>query len=464
MASFILPTPTAEQRNNFRNLYFDVAWFGVLSGSAISFLSVYAARLGASSFAIGLLSAGPAVINLLLTLPAGRWLEGRPIIRSSFVSSVWHRLGYVALVGLPWLMVAAFQAEQTIQDGASLPGWLAWLTSGSAQIWGIIAITLAMSLPGTILAISFNAMFADVVPPEWRGHVVGRRNALIAITSTLTALLSGQILDRIIFPHNYQIVFILGAIGAMMSSFHLGRLRSLAAPPPRVGKPLGDLAQPGIARWLDSFRSAIGLRFLARSGGKPLLRLDLLRGPFGPLMAAYLVFYTFQFTSLPLFPLYSVRVLNLSDGAISLGNALFNVFIMLGSLRMSAVSRRFGNRRVLLWGMLLFGQYPVLLGLARDPTIYWIASVTGGLVWALLNVGLVNRLMERVPDDDRPAHMALHNLALNIGILVGSFLGPALGDWLGLRTALFISAGLRLLAGGLFWVLDREKKIENGGI
>jgi predicted MFS family arabinose efflux permease len=57
--------------------------------------------------------------------------------------------------------------------------------------------------------------------------------------------------------------------------------------------------------------------------------------------------------------------------------------------------------------------------------------------------------MERVPADNRPAHMALHNLALNLGILGGSLLGPLLGDWLGLRPALALSGLLRALAGFL---------------
>ena len=35
-------------RPNFHHLYLDIAGFGILSGSAINFLNVYAARLGAS--------------------------------------------------------------------------------------------------------------------------------------------------------------------------------------------------------------------------------------------------------------------------------------------------------------------------------------------------------------------------------------------------------------------------------
>jgi predicted MFS family arabinose efflux permease len=54
--------------------------------------------------------------------------------------------------------------------------------------------------------------------------------------------------------------------------------------------------------------------------------------------------------------------------------------------------------------------------------------------------------MERVPENDRPAHMALHNIALNLGILGGSLFGPVLGEWFDLRTAMILSGVLRFLA------------------
>ena len=49
----------------------------------------------------------------------------------------------------------------------------------------MVLLSLALSLPGTVLNVAFNAMFAGVVPPEWRAHVIGRRSALSAISVTL---------------------------------------------------------------------------------------------------------------------------------------------------------------------------------------------------------------------------------------------------------------------------------------
>ena len=46
---------------------------GVVSGSTINFLNVYATRLGATGYQIGLIGAMSAVVTLFLAIPAGRW-------------------------------------------------------------------------------------------------------------------------------------------------------------------------------------------------------------------------------------------------------------------------------------------------------------------------------------------------------------------------------------------------------
>jgi len=413
------------QRTNFKHLYADVAWYGLLAGSTIAFVAVFAARLGANSFQISLLAAGPALINLVFSIPAGHWLENRSLTRASFWAAGLHRVGYVLLIPLPWLL------------------------TNRLQIWAIVLITLLMSIPGTLLAIAFNAMFADAVPPDKRGELVSNRTALTSMIMTIATLVSGQILvwERIAFPLNYQIVFLLGALGAMMSTYHLSRIRlSDDGEPLRANRLLRDWARPGLLRFTDSFRTPAGLRFLTRSGGKPLLRLDLLRSFYGPFLFAYLVFYIFQYIPIPLFPLFSVYDLGLSDSAISLGSSLFYVLVFLTSIRLGNVLARFGNKNLLVIGAVLYSTYPLFLGLANDIRLFLVGSIVGGVAWAVVNTSMLNRLMEVVPEDDRPAYMALHNLAMNLGILIGSFIGPIMGGMFGLRLTLLIAAGFRALS------------------
>ncbi len=423
-------TASPQLRSNTRHLLHDVAWYGVLAASAMAFLSVYATRQGASAFQLALLTAGPAVVNLLCSIPFGRWVEGRPLVQAVFRSSLLTRLAYLLLVPIPALMPQ------------------------EAQVWAVIALTALMSVPGTLMAIAFNALFADLVPPDWRAFVVGRRNALLAVVLTATVLVCGRLLDTQPFPANYQWVFAIGAAGAMVSSYHLGGLKAPSDDllPARIGKPLLDLAGPGSLRLLDADRSSPGLRFLTRAHGRRLLRLDLLRGPFGVFILAYLAFYTFQYLPLPVFPIFWVRELRLTDGAIGLGSALFYVGMMATSLALRRATGLLGHRRLVHVSSLLYAAYPFLTWQAQDATLFWVASAFGGAVWGLLNGALVNRLMERVPDDDRPAHMAIHNLALNLGILLGSLLGPSLAAGFDLRGTM-LGAGILRLLGGVILVL-----------
>ncbi|MFM8323186.1 MAG: MFS transporter [Chloroflexota bacterium] len=439
--------PSPVTRSNFRSLYADVAWFGVLAGSAVAFLNIYAARLGAGAIAIGLLTAGPAVINLLFSLPSGRWLEGRPLIPITFWSAVLARLGYVLMIFLPWL------------------------AAGQAQVGWLVALTLLFSAPGVLLAISFNSLLAEVVPVELRAEVVGRRNALLAITQTLVTLVSGQVLDRLAFPLNYQVVFAIGAVGGLLSAWYLGRLRvdpQLAGREARPalpdlaltsgsvgGPPEGDLPEqaPGEPRPAER-RGAAPAAQLIRQLSRPAraLNLELLRGPFGRFMAAYLLFYTFQNLAFPLFPIRLVNTLQLNDGMIALGNALFYATMFLVSLRLGWLARRFGHHRLLWSSGMALSLYPLLIGLAGGVPLYLAASLVGGVVWGVLSASLANRLMERVPAESRPAGMAFHNLSYNLGILIGSLSGPLLGGVFGIQETILAAAGLRLLAGVLLLV------------
>jgi len=414
-------------RTNFRNLYADVLWYGVLSGSTMAFLAIYAARLGATTFQVSLLTAGPAVANLLISLPAGQWMQNKPLVSVAFWSSLGQRMGYVVIALLPFVF--------------STPG----------QIWMLALISLLMAVPGTVLAISFNAVLADVIDPEWRAQVVGRRNAILAFSMIATSLICGQLLDLIPPYYNYQIVFALGAAGALLSSLYVSRLRIPSQEPVRAWSLINDYARPGLQRMANGLRSSAGLLFLTRSRGRSLLRLDLLRSPFGTFMLACCVFYTFQYTSIPIYPLFFVRVLTLGDGQIGIGNSLFYLAMMIASIGLGVISAHLSHRGVMILGAFLFSLYPLINALAHSVALYYLASILGGAAWALWSGGLLNRLFERSPEYDRPAAMALHNVVLNLGILFGSLFGPALAAQIGdLREVLFISAGLRFLAGFFF--------------
>lgn len=393
-------------RANFRNLYFDIFWYGLLAGSTIAFISVYATHLGADSFQLSILTGGPAFISLLFSMPTARLLEGKSIINATLSTAIVQRLGYLAFIPLPWLMTRA------------------------NETWAIILISLLCAIPGSMVSISFNSMFAEVVPAQYRAEVVGRRNALVSITMTLTTFLCGWLLDWVVFPLNYQILFGIGAFGAAMSTYHLWRIVPL--PPMPAPAPVASSTAP-TPPVLPIKRS--------------LARLDVIRSPFGLLILAYLCFYTTQSLPVPINPLFWVNELGLADGQIGVGNAMFYAMMAVGSILLPRLTARYGHRRLAVVGAILYGAYPLITAFATDYKLIWIASLIGGLIWGVASAALLNRLMERVPSNDRPAHMAWHNIALNFGILAGSLLGASLVEWIGLRNGLFASSVLRVISG-----------------
>jgi MFS family permease len=419
----------AQHRTNFIHLYADIAWFGVLSGSAIAFVAVFAARQGATAMQIGLLSAGPAIVNLIFTLPAGQWLKQQPVSRAVFWTSVLHRFFY-----LGWVLLPLF------------------LTPGG-QVWGLIGLTLLMSIPGTGLAVGFNALFAAAVPAEWRGHVAGTRNALLAITFIITSLTSGYILTRWPGEFGYQIVFTIGFVGAALSSLHLWFVRPQpeSVSPPSTGRSLGDMARPGWRGWGDGIRTTVGLRFLARGVKRPFLLPHVWQGPFAPILGLLFAFHLAQFLAIPLFPLHWVTVLNLNDQAIGLGTAVFYLAVLLGSTQLGQLTDRFGNKQLMAMGTLTMGLYPVLLAVSHNLELFLLTSAVGGFSWSIVGGAIANYILEKIPEGERPEHLAWYNLVLNAAILLGSLGGPLLANQVGLIAALWLAAAARFIVALGFW-------------
>lgn len=416
--------PLEEQATNFQHLYWDVAWYGVAFGSTLSFLPVFATRLGATGWQVGLLSAGPALVSILFTLPAGRWLETQPLGQAVTRTALWQRLGFFWLIPLPLFLPT------------------------SLQIWAVLGLTLLMAIPGTALMVGFNALLAATVPQEARGHVVGRRNSLLAATVMTVFVFSGWLLDKLSFEWGYAAVFALGALGAGMSTYHLGRIR-MPAVPQFKGRPLEDRAQPGRMIGFSgvSQRLGVGLRLWLNPRPSISSILERISGRYWQVILAFFLFHFTQLLPAALFPLFWVREVHLSDGAIGWINAIFYLTMLVVSPFLGPLTRRLGNYRLVTWGAILLASYPLITALSTDITLLIVANIVGGCVWAILSGALVNRLFEHIPEDDRPAHLSIYNLALNVAMLSGTMLGPLLADVVGLREALIVIFVLRLGSG-----------------
>jgi len=397
-----------KYRSNFIHLYFDIAWFGVLSGSAINFLNVYATRLGASGAQIGLIAAMSAIVNLFLAIPAGHWIEKRHTGRAVFWASIVFRFGYLLWIPIPWL----FDAQ--------------------GQIWAFIVLTFLMAIPLTPFGVGFSALFAEAVPERYRAHVASLRNITFAIAFMTTSFFSGYILENVAFPSGYQIVFGIGALGAAMSSFHLYFVSPLKAEFP---------ASPS-APQTDPITQTSSPRNIFAA-----LRLDIWSTSFRNVLLGLFAFHFAQYIAVPILPQFNVHVLNLSDDHIGTGTALFYLTMLVGSFQFRNIAHRFGNKKMTGAGVAGMALYPFLLAFSHRLWQFYAISLIGGFIWALVNGAYANYMLEHIPPNDRPAHLAWYTIILNFAILTSSILGPLAADQISLAPALILIAFLRLLAG-----------------
>jgi Na+/melibiose symporter-like transporter len=259
------------------------------------------------------------------------------------------------------------------------------------------------------------------------------RNMVLAFAFMASSLGSGYILDHVAFPVGYQIVFGIGFVGAAMSSLHLYFVR----PHPDDAAPLPTPPEPAPESRTESARGLFAS-----------MRLDILQGPFRRVLLLLLLFHLGHYIANPIYPLYNVNVLHLSDDNIGTGTALYYLTVLIGSMQLHRIVNRIGHKRVTGWGMVGMAMYPVLLALTHTVWQYYIVSLLGGFTWALAGGAYANYILERIPPADRPSHLAWYNMALNAAVLLSSFIGPAIGDWVGLVYALIIFGVIRLLAGG----------------
>lgn len=397
-----------KYQKTFLHLYFDIGWYGVLNGSILGFLIIYAARLGANGFQIGLISAVPAVVSLFLAIPAGRWLRTKDIRPVIFWTSLANRIGFIPLIFIPWIF------------------------NESNQITIIIVLTFLAAIPLTSLNVGFNALFAEAVPDRYRSHVAGIRNIMLSITLMITSFTCGYILNRVAFPTGYQIVFGIGAFGALMSSYHLYFVKPARSDSPPLLPPLESASLKKIL----SPRKIIAL-----------LNFDIWKTSFRKVLLGLGALHLTQLIAVPIFPLYFIHGLNLQDNHIGIGNALFYLTALLGSTQLRKVVHKIGNKNLTGLGMNGLALYPLILSQSTEVWQFYAVSFLGGFTFAMVNGSYANYMLENIPSNDRHSHLAWYNIILSAATLIGSLGGPAIANTIGLTAALMLFALLRFLTG-----------------
>jgi len=208
----------------------------------------------------------------------------------------------------------------------------------------VVWITALGTVPAAASNVAFTAMFADVGPAQDRAHVVSVRNVLFAAVTTLSVIAAGKAMDVLPFPLSYQFIFGLAFVTSVVSLYYLGRVVIPDHQPPT------HAAGRGTPGWRQALRAVWSHRGYARFT-----------------LALFLIHWT-QYFPLPLYTIYRVRVLSISEGWIGLLSMIESAVTILTWYVWGRVAQRRSSRHVLILGVLGLCFYPLELQLATSAS------------------------------------------------------------------------------------------------
>ncbi len=413
---------TVEEQNK-RNLYLDVVWYGVLSGITSTFVSVFAIRLGASNTLVGLLVSLPALINIFWLIPSARIIERQrrrlPII---VLAGFLQRLGYLLIALMPFV----FRVQRPE---------------------ALVALVALTTFPTAIASLAFTSLLAEVVPADKRAQVISTRSVLVSIVSTVTVLISGKLLDLLLFPYNYQLLFGAGFAASLVGLYYVSRIKVTDAivveQQPRRKVPLAARLRRAVQQPFDS--PSTKLRTPLRN------QRDFVR-----FSVSAFVFQWGLYMPSALYAIYRIKYLGASDTWIGLLSMAHSAVTIVAYFYWGKVIRRKGNRFVLGVSSLGALLYPVLTGLSPRIEPLLLVSVIGGIFGAGFNLSFFNTLLDVCPRERRPSYVAMNTALINVAAFLSPLLGASLASRLDIRIVFFIAGAVRLVGAGFFYQFGKE--------
>lgn len=391
---------------NFFHLVADVAWFGLALAASTRFLSMYAIRLGATPFELGLLTSLPGLSLLVSTVLSG-----------------WWRKKFKTVMGALWLPALLFRLI------FFLPVFAPLFPSHLQVVWLIAAITVP-AIPQAIAGVIFLVMMRESVSHDVWNRLNGYRTLAMNLGIAIGAVGCGFLLKNVAFPTNYQLMFVLAFMFTIVSFFHVLRVKT-SYPAAIAAAMNGDSSaaassetppiQPAKTRlWLlPSFQTAAFVTLLAH--------------------------LSFQSVN-SLLTLYVERM-GADEGFLSVSGL---VELMAGAsvaLFADRIISRIGIRPFIT--LSVTGLALAAFALVAAPTLNMtlIASALTGASWSMTIIGVIGFFYERIPQEHLHSGTMAYQQVVSVAQFVGPMIGAALAtSGLSLATVLLIGGVLRLSA------------------
>lgn len=385
--------------------------------------NLYATRLGAGDFELGLVTMLPQLVGMAVLIPGGILTDSMKNKKDMVTSALFAVACVYALLGF-------------------VP------TFGSYRLGAFLFLLALSSAPMTIYNVSWQAYFSDVVHPNGRNNILAVRSSmsfLIGITITLTGgvLLSSAVTntDKI---HLHQMFCWAGAVLLLIQIFVLRRIPSVTV---EKNKRLN------IKGLKEAFIELIHNRkFLGFVG-------------------VALFFYMTWHLDWTLYFIGQTKYLGMNEAWLSyinIGNAIVQ-FLTMGIW--SKINSKRGVRFAIIFGSLGLSLCPVAMIFSTSITggnvklIFLILNTLFNTTLATTSLNIIQCMLEVIPEKNKTLNISIYTALVTLSNGVMPFVGVTVYQILGanlraLHIVFWIIFILRLMATALWalrwWVFRKE--------
>jgi MFS family permease len=394
---------------------FEGAVGAIILNMANPFFSMFARRIGANDYQIGLISSLPALIGILALIP-GSILVDKSENKKKIVSFL------ILLFGVMYPL-AAFTPFL-----------------GNYKVTIFITIIALMNWPFSVFNISWQSFFSDVMAPCFNSAFT-KRTHVATIVGTTTALGAGLLLSYI--PKNnseriimYQFFFFLSFILAIVQS---RLLRKVSAPP--------------ILKVANDKSSNLSLV-------KECINNLVIYKEFRIFVILAFIFHVSWQMGWPLFFIYQVDVIGINEAWLSYVNVAFGFAgVITYSLWGKAIETK-GARLILVIGTFGLSINALSIILINTKYMLLLQTTITGLTFSAFTLAIFGNLIEVIPQKNKTINIAMYTTLINIS----QFVSPLVGVWIYKHTSIYFALAFvgifRLFATALFvirYLKSRDK-------
>lgn len=379
----------------------------IILNMANPFFSMFARRMGASDYEIGLISSLPALMAVLALIPGSLFVD-----RSENKKRVVCFL--ILLFGIMYPL-------------AALTPLL-----GQYKVTVFITIIALMNWPFSVFNISWQSFFSDVMVSRFNAAFT-KRTHVSTFVGTAVSLTAGLLLSYI--PKNdgqriimYQLFFFLSFILAIVQSWLLNKVSS-----PPVSKDKTEM--PGNIKLIkESLNNLVTFK------------------EFRLFVILSVIFHMSWQMGWPLFFIYQVDVIGINEAWLSYVNVVVGFAgVITYSFWGKAIEKK-GSRLILVAGALGLALNALTILLTHTRVTLLIQSTFTGLTFGAFTLAIFEELIGVVPQKNKTINIAMYTTL----IYISQFFSPLIGVWIYKQTSIVFALAFvgifRLCATALFVV------------